>query len=51
MSEKKEYSVWVGGAEVIDYYRTKADAEILAQRFRDNGYDDVVVRKEEGEIK
>ena len=47
----KEYSVWVGGAEVNDYYMTKENADKLAEQFLDDGYDDVVVRKEKGELK
>lgn len=43
---KKKYSVWVGGVEVNDYYLSKNDADDLAKEYKDDGYDDVVVRKE-----
>ena len=40
----KMYSVWVGGGEVNDYYLLDRDeAERIAERWRDKGYDDVVV--------
>ena len=45
-SMKKKYSVWVGGVEVNDYYLSKNDADDLAKEYKDDGYDDVVVRKE-----
>ena len=41
----KCYSVWVGGVEVNDYKLTRAEAEELAQEYKDDGYDDVVVDK------
>ena len=39
----KMYSVWVGGGEVNDYYIDRDEAERIAERWRDRGYDDVVV--------
>ena len=42
----KKYSVWVGGVEVNDYYLSKKDADNLAKEYKDDGYDDVVVRRE-----
>jgi hypothetical protein len=39
------WTVWVGGTEVNDYYLTKEKAERLAQLYRDDDYDDVVVEK------
>lgn len=46
MSNEKIYSVWVGASEVNWYYLTKQDAIDLAEEYRDDGYDDVVIRKE-----
>lgn len=39
----KMYSVWVGGIEVNDYSMSKAEAEELADMYREDGYDDVYV--------
>ena len=41
------YTVWVGGVEVNDCLLTKEDAEILAQKWLDDGYDrnDVIIEK------
>lgn len=44
MSEKN-WTVWVGGGEVNDFYLTKHEAETLAQIYKDDGYDDVVVEQ------
>lgn len=41
----KEYTVWVGGVEVNDYYLTKEEAENLAFEYEDDGYDDVIIEK------
>lgn len=41
----KEYTVWVGGIEVNDYYLTKEEAESLAFKYKDDGYDDVIIEK------
>ena len=46
MSNEKIYSVWVGASEVNNYYLTKQDAIDLAEEYKDDGYDDVVIRKE-----
>lgn len=43
---KKMFSVWVGGIEVNDNYLTKKEAEVLAKAYRNEGYDDVKIRKE-----
>ncbi len=40
---KKEYTVWVGGVEVNDYYLTLERASELADEWREDGYDDVVI--------
>lgn len=37
------YSVWVGGVEVNDYLVTFEQALELADEWRDDGYDDVVI--------
>lgn len=44
--EEKVYSVWVGASEVNNFYLTKQDAIDLAEEYKDDGYDDVVIRKE-----
>lgn len=41
----KKYSVWVGGSEVNDYYLTKEQAEYLAEEYKEDGYDDVVIEE------
>jgi hypothetical protein len=41
----KNYTVWVGGGEVNDCYLNKKDAYALAKEWRDKGYDDVSVEK------
>ena len=40
-----QYTVWVGGAEVNDYLLSKIDAEVLAEEYKEDGYDDVSVEK------
>jgi hypothetical protein len=45
MAEK--FTVWVGGVEVNDYYLTKKEAENLAEEYRNDGYDDVVIEEVE----
>lgn len=42
---EKKYTVWVGGIEVNDYLMSKTDAEALAEEYREDGYDDVVVEQ------
>ena len=42
----KKYSVWVGGIEVNDFYLSKKDAEKLKREYEQDGYDDVVIRRE-----
>jgi len=37
------WTVWVSGGEVNSYLLTKDEAEDIAQAWKDNGYDDVVV--------
>lgn len=44
MSEKN-WTVWVGGIQVNDYYLTKNEADDLAQTYKDDGYDDVVIEQ------
>jgi hypothetical protein len=41
----KDYTVWVGGAEVNDCYLTKEEANHLAFKYEDDGYDDVIIEK------
>jgi hypothetical protein len=40
------YSVWVGGVEVNDYYLSLLEAQELAAQFTRDGYTDAIVRKE-----
>lgn len=42
----KIYSVWVGGGEINDYYLDWNEAFELAQHYKDEGYDEVIVRQE-----
>jgi len=44
----KSWTVWVGGAEVVDYLVTRERAEKIAQDWRDQGYDDVRLEDCEG---
>lgn len=44
MSDKR-WTVWVGGGEVNDYYLTEAEANDIAQAWRDKGYDEVAVER------
>jgi uncharacterized membrane-anchored protein len=41
----KCWTVWVGGGEVNDYYLTEAEANDIAQAWRDKGYDEVAVER------
>ncbi len=45
MTEK--FTVWVGGVEANDYYLTEKEAENLAEEYRNDGYDDVVIEEVE----
>jgi hypothetical protein len=40
-----EYTVWVGGVEVNDYYLSEEKAIVLAESWKENGYLDVIVEK------
>lgn len=42
---KKSFVVWVGGVEVNDFYLSKNEAELMADKYRSLGYDDVVIEK------
>ena len=45
------YTVWVGGTEVCDeYLNSLEDAQRLADEYRDNGYDDVIIMWQPEEI-
>ena len=39
------YSVWVGGAEVNDFMLDRKTAKEIAEYWRDEGYDDVVLER------
>lgn len=43
MGEQNNYTVWVGGTEVTDHLLPKCVAESVAEDWRKQGYDDVVV--------
>jgi len=46
MNKKKLWTVWVGGIEVNDYHFTnKESAEKLADEYRNDDYDDVVIEQ------
>lgn len=38
-----KYTVWVGGAEANGFYLTKEVAQVVAQEYINDGYDDVVI--------
>lgn len=38
-----KYTVFVGGVEVNDYILTKEQAKVLAKKYINDGYDDVVI--------
>jgi hypothetical protein len=40
------WSVWVGGGEVNSVYLSETQAQNMAQAWKDEGYDDVAVRRE-----
>ena len=41
----EKYSVWVGGVEVNDRYLSRKDAERIAETYRQDGYEDVVIEQ------
>jgi hypothetical protein len=43
LSQGPLYTIWVGGSEVSNTLMLKPDAELLAEYWRNEGYDDVVV--------
>lgn len=43
----KNFSVWVGGFEVNDYYLTEEQAKILAKHYIENEYEDVSIEESE----
>jgi hypothetical protein len=45
----KKFSVWVGGVEVNDFYLTLEQAQAIADDYKSEGYDDVVVEEVKGE--
>ena len=40
-----KYSVWVGGAEINDYYLTKEEAEFWRGVYLAQGYDDAQIEE------
>ena len=45
---EEKYSVWVGGIEVNDYYITKKESNKIAEKYKEEGYNDVVIEKQGG---
>lgn len=45
MSTEKLFTVWVGGIEVNDCLLSETDAKNLAELWRGNGYDDVIIEE------
>ena len=45
MEDKMNYSVWVGGIEVNDYYLDKDEADLLVDLYKHEGYKDVVIEE------
>jgi elongation factor P--beta-lysine ligase len=43
------YSVWVGACEVNNYYLSLQDAKELAQEYKNDNYDSVVIRREKND--
>ena len=41
------YTVWVGGVEVVDFYITKEKAIEISEEYKRLGYDDVVIEQVE----
>ena len=41
----ENYTVWVGGSEVNDYYLSLDEAQSLAKLYLDRGYDDVLIEE------
>jgi hypothetical protein len=42
---KKNYSIWIGGIEVNDYYLTKKEAKKLFKIYQEKGYTDIIIEK------
>jgi hypothetical protein len=42
---KSQWTVWVGGVEVNDYYMTETDAQKLADEYKAAGYDDATAQE------
>jgi hypothetical protein len=40
-----KWTVWVGGSEVNDYHLTQDEAKKLAQAWKDDDYDEVVIEQ------
>ena len=40
---EETYTVWVGGTEVNDYLMTFEKAQLLADVYIEDGYDDVII--------
>lgn len=40
---KKQYTVFVGGMEVSEFYLTQEQARLIADRWISKGYDDVAM--------
>ena len=43
--DEYNYSVWVGGTEVNDYYLNYSESIKLSEHYKGKGYDDVRIEK------
>ena len=43
--KEKQYTIWVGGVEVIDYYVGLQHAKQIAKKYKDDGYTDVEIEE------
>ena len=43
--EKKLYTIWVGGTEVVDHYVPFDVATSIADEYKEDGYDDVLIEE------
>lgn len=41
----ENYTVWVGGSEINDYYLSLDEVQSLAKLYLDQGYDDVIIQE------
>ena len=44
-ASNNNYTVWVGGGEITDYYVDHYTAEVIARQWIEQGYDDVKIER------